>query len=279
LFHLIISIINMNENATTKETPDGTNNNNDDNLNLNKFSYLNDILLSQHGSSKRTSSTCSTPSLSTSPSSHLNGLPKDPTTTGVGVVELDLDDNDEYVYKKINAKCKALFRKLNPFCARVHASAAASLEFNFNSQLLSLDCLLNLDKHTRNLLLNESYKSQLRELKILDKIVVRLQFIVNLLTSNVLPSGENNGDDHDDSWTNYLLEKFISCFNLLQTVTQTTTTMATSTSNGASRLKPSRKVLSICDKAAEPHETPDFVLNQLYLIDFKQKSLVSLIKQ
>jgi hypothetical protein len=218
LFTLIISIVNMNENeeATTAATE------------------LSDILLSnkQSTKNKRTSD-------SPLPAVNNSVCFKDAT-------ELDLDDNDDYVYKKINSKCKALFHKLNPFTASGFTSTLSpQVEFNFNSQLLSLDCLLNLNKHTKNLLLNESYKSQLRELKILDKIVTRLELIVNTLMSPF--SGH--------TLANYLLEKFISCFNLLQTVTQTTA--AASTCN----------------------TPPDFALNQLYLIDLNQKSLVTLIKQ
>lgn len=254
LFNLIISIVNMNE-----TTPDALNGDASTALDTTRYAYLNDLqTINGQQSNKRLSSTSS--SLSNSPSSLLNQNNNNGQKETHN--ELDLDENDDYVYKKISSKCKALFYRLNPLTM----NATHEHELNFNSQLLSLDCLLNLNKHTKNLILNENYSSQLRDLKILDKLVIRLRFILNFFLAS---------SSTECPLTNYLLDKFISCFNLLQTVTQP---------NYASRHKPigqvatNSKFLPICDKNTNV-KIAEFIQNQNYLTELKKSILIDLIKQ
>lgn len=239
---MILSIINLNE----PNDPDV------DVTDPNKFNYLNDILILNQNKN-------STPASGSSP---LSGSPISSSKEGHLNTDFDSEDNDEYVYKKIFSKCKKLFEKLSGFSISSHSEPTYDL--NFSSQLLSLDCLLNLNKNTKNLLYqNESFKAQLRELKILDKLLVRIKWIQTFLISNATS---------DNGVASYLLERYISCLNLFQTVTQTT-----NQSNEMSS-KSNKKVLSICHPSTTP-ATTEFFLNQNYLIEFKKDFLIVLIKK
>lgn len=188
------------------------------------------------------------------------------------------DDNeadDLVVYKKISAKCRKLFEKISTLfgtvASTVNLSSSPSssvnqqAEVNFATSLLALDCLLNLNKNTRNLLyLNETYKGELRDSGVLDKVIGRIRFLDDFM--------QNSVGHHSDLFV-YVIDRYQACLSFLQTVTQPPhVTPAANATNG----QPNRKFLSIC--AAEM-PTPQFVLNQGYLVEFKDGCLLDSLKR
>lgn len=183
LFNLVLEIVNeFTSSSSSGESSDE------------EFitTHLNDIPLSSVSTkASRSSSGCS--SMTSSPS---NPLHQRHQSAHIG--ELDGDETDDLiVYKKVSAKCRKLFEKISPLFSAASASLNQSttpsppqsviagahnqVEINFCTSLLSLDCLLNLNKNTRNLLfLNETYKVLFRVpfaeillligLRIIDKI-------------------------------------------------------------------------------------------------------------
>lgn len=162
LFNLVLEIVNeFTSSSSSGESSDE------------EFiaTHLNDIPLSSVSTkASRSSSGCS--SMTSSPSNPLHHQRHQSAHIG----ELDGDETDDLiVYKKVSAKCRKLFEKISPLFSAASSSlnqtatpsppqsaiagAHNQVEINFCTSLLSLDCLLNLNKNTRNLLfLNETYK-------------------------------------------------------------------------------------------------------------------------
>lgn len=229
-FDLIISILNRNENENSYKE------------------YLNDLGLKQ--------------------AEHSSGsLPNSPTSNQIGDFQMD-DNNDEFVYKKIYSKCRKLFDDLNNFDSSFSNNNLKNI--NFNSQLLSLDCLLNLNQNMKkNLLINDYYKDELRKMRVLDKILMRIKHIISNLT---------NKSAHEISNQLYLLNKLKSCLNLLETLTQSTS----NSHNHPSSSKKSVKAIKYNENwntEKNIDKLPVYILNQNYLIEYEQSYLIDLVKE
>lgn len=248
---------------------------------------LSDIMPSGSGCSSstkasRSSSGCS--SMTSSPVNSSHTTHQTAHTTAGATLErphLDLDDNetdDLVVYKKIAAKCRKLFEKIAPLFG------AAAVEANFTTPLLALDCLLNLNRNTRNLLyLNEAYKAELRVSGVLDKLACRVHFLADQCAAPAHHHTHHQQQQHTtsgDAVLAYVIDRLIACLGLYQTVTQPPVVMpgsvASTSASSASHGAPTKKLLSICHGNMP---TPEYVLNQAYLIELKDGDLFDSLKR
>jgi hypothetical protein len=70
----------------------------------------------------------------------------------------------------------------------------------------------------------------------------------------------------------YAIDRYIQCLSLLQTITQ-----APQQSAQQQQQQPKKKLLSICYDSDSP--TPEFVLNQNYLIEFRDGFFIDILKK
>jgi hypothetical protein len=243
-----------------------------------------------------TKSTATTATTTTKYSSATSSLTSSPTSMAANSQSsshrdeaanncFDADDNDELVYRKIYSKCRKIYDKLTRGGAVKNETTTSfspiTLETNFNARLLALDCLLNFNANMKkNLLGNDYFRTELRESATMDKVLWRLE----LLLSNIIktdasrlkkPAVVTSTGDSIDQVICYLLAKFKSCVNLLETLTQSNSYAATkkpvgsslssATPNGNSRL------LSITNVPNADLKEPVYTANQNYLIDFGPK--------
>ena len=236
-----------------------------------------------------------------------------------------MDDEDQILYKRTYDRCKKLFEQLiltNSDCldqtlasteqnhnnSDLNENIDDTIDVLFNSELLALECVLNLNLLNKNKN-NETdmYKNELRELKVLDRLLNILKLLIETFKNN-----KKNGKNFQ------LINKFSKYLHLIETVTQQAS--FSSSSNSQSPIKSTTQSLqaspttssSSCssriiqrsnsctnieiytethlfnDAASSTNDSacPQHLItqtattiNQNYLFDYKKTFLVDLIKE
>ena len=281
-FSLIIGVLNDVGHRALESNSNQKNQFEDDEES--RDSYLNDLTSKKQGSPSQTQTSpnkiffsSATSSLANSP----NSTNKEAAAATLTSENFDVDENDELVLKKIYAKCRKIYDKLNKSFADSYYSGP--LEVTFNSRLLALDCLVNLNiSNKKNLLANDHFRTELRESRVIDKLVHRLGLLLGQLVKL--------DADESESVNCYLLGKFKNCINFLETLAQSNS--STGGGAGASKKKAASfegvRLLSISDKSHEETNSlnvklavPVYTLNQNYLVELgnKKSLLIELFKK
>jgi hypothetical protein len=226
-FHLIVSILNM-------KSPSSYN----DGISFSSL-FSNDPNLTNSSNSSIQSSKSTSPSQLSLVNLNVNHS-----------VDIDYDENDDIVYKRIYDRCKNVFKQLISSTQQDDESENTNLEmkeneknsaddemeethlkdsldltltpkstsypkkdsFAFNSQLLALECILNLNLSKQDESLSvDWYKNELRELLVLEKLLIILKGLISQYQLEKQKEKKSN---------QYLLNKYAKYLNLLITVTQ-----------------------------------------------------------
>jgi hypothetical protein len=265
-FNLIIKILNTNNEGNNTDIENEHSNSDED-----SNAYLNDLAAPsdqqfQSPASIRTNSSPSKSKFSSATSSLASSPTSQPTANSRGVAEsFDADENDELVYRKVYSKCKRIYDKLT----KNSSLESTKTEINFNTRLLALDCLVNLNTNMKkNLLLNDYFRNELRDSATIDKILYRLEFILcNLLKTS--PKQQYKQADDVDQLNCFLLGKFKSCVNFLETLTQSNSYAKSSSKKSIG--SGNSKLMAITDVPNSEIQEPVYTKNQNYLIDFGPK--------
>ena len=316
-FYLIVNILNMSLTNSSSSSSNGG-----------------DLLSSTTSSihSSRASSTSTSPTLA-SKSQNLE-------------LDLDLEENDDVVYKKIYDRCKKLFKNLNVnnklsknnaasnanparndegdefsksnddangidpavndnldaldltiTASSNKAAAALSKRTNtdnpssesmfFNSQLLALECILNLNLNKQHEASSDLYKNELRELGVLDKLLFILKSILTKYKSSSSSSSNNSS-------SSYLISKYARYLSLIVAVTHQSpqnhnqqqqsnsspTKYSSQQHESGSATQPLSQSSTSSSASSSISSNPNVsVLNQNYFVDFKETFLVDLFKE
>ena len=146
--------------------------------------------------------------------------------------------------------------------------------FAFNSQLLALECILNLNLNKQHESLSTDWhKNELRELNVLEKLLIILKSLINQFEkekqkNEIKPSLQAHYEH---------LNKYARYLNLIITVTQHPITLSSSlTGTTKNSLYNTNEIASSCPTSQI--ESVSF-LNQNYLINYQKNFLLELIKE
>ncbi len=280
-FNLIIKILNTNNNERGRDSDiesellTNSNNSDEDNEYLNDLAVPSDLQFQSPASTRTTLSSPSkskyssaASSLASSPTS--SQLPNTRDTATTGGDSFDVNENDELVFRKVFLKCKKIYDKLTKNSTFFESTKT---ETNFNTRLLALDCLINLNTNMKkNLLSNDYFRNELRDSSTIDKILYRMELILCNLVKVNAPKQNNKQDENNAEQVNcFLLGKFKSCVNFLETLTQSNS--YTKSSSGKKAIgSTSSKLMAITDIPNSEIQQPVYTVNQNYLIDFGPKN-------
>ena len=132
--------------------------------------------------------------------------------------------------------------------------------FNFNAQLLAMECLLNLNLKNQNQGQFEVYKRELRELGVLDKIINILSLILKLVK-------HLSAIDADKELYLFFVNKYLRYLNFIECLSQ------------SEKVEKSRKAGETKLRAIKASSSSNSNLNKNYLIFFKNNLFPDLIKE
>lgn len=282
IFDLITRAVNWNEDNEDIEVSLNTSDEIVDN-----YSYLDDVRsVDAHERHVREYQQMMTPSrVRSSTSSSLANSPTGSATkdTADGLNEGTVAD--ELVYKKISNNAWKIYKKLCPnynLDQSITTQSSEEYEINFNPRLLFLDCLLNITRHTsKSLVANDLLRTELRENRIIDKIVFRTRVLFERIV--LLDKLKSASVQLDNDLVAYLYSKLDASLFFLEILTQSSS--HGSERNDKSRVKSGLKAILPppsdldTEQIVTQHiDTPVHTLNQNYLIDMSNNFVLKLIK-